>query len=88
MGERRNVISSRLGQSVENVSIIEATISAGEGPANPMSMTVVLGERNKGMNGINTAVASRHVKVFRPGSKGVLRVRCCNTERTSGGRES
>jgi len=51
-------------------------------------MAEILGERNKGMNGINTAVASRHVKAFRPGSKGVLRVRCCNTERTSGGRGS
>ena len=88
-GRGRKLISWRLGHSVEKVAIIEAIISEGGSRVNLVNLTlmiVVLGERNEGINGTNVAVASRQTKAFRPGSKGALRVRCCRTERTLGGR--
>ena len=49
-----------------------------------ITITVVLWERNVEMTGVNAVVTPQHMKVFRPGSRGVLRVRCCSTDKTFG----
>ena len=53
---------------------IEAAIDAGRLGTKPRSTEVVLGERSKGMNGIDHPPISLKTRVFRFGSKGLLMV--------------
>jgi len=87
LGRERRLICSRLGHIDGNVVIIEAMVKIGgltRNLRNSMSILVVLWEGNKERKGMNAGVTSRHTKVFRFGSKGALRVRCCSTASTSG----
>jgi len=83
LGSSLRVIVSRSGHSVENLLIIGAVTIMGERRTDVMWISVVLGERNKGMKGINVSVASSHSKVLSLGSKGTLTVRSCSARRTS-----
>lgn len=73
--------------SVGRVINIEAIIAVGKSgrscPVNAISMSVVRGDRNKEMNGMNSPVVDHKSRDFRFGSKGSLVVRSCRTERTS-----
>ena len=76
-------IHSRLGHSFENLLIAGATTTAGRSSANPMSMSVVLGERNKCMEGMSVSVASTHSNSLTLGNQGSLAVWSCTASRIS-----
>ena len=63
LGNSWRVMSCKFGHSVGMVVTIEATIALGRSDLlNAMSITVVLGERNKDMKGMNCPVANRNRK--------------------------
>jgi len=77
-------MSCKLGHRVGRVVIIEATNAIGRPDVgNMMRMAVVLGERNKRTNGMNTSVVCNKLRVFRFGNKGPSSVQSCRTESTS-----
>ena len=53
LGREMRLIDRKLGHSFGNVVRIDATVTFGGLDKNLRSMEVVLGERNKGMNGMN-----------------------------------
>jgi len=77
-----------LGHRVGKVVTIEATIASGRLDSNLRRMEVVLGERNKGMNGIDGPLTPHISRVFRFGNKGSLIVRSWITDKTSRDRVS
>ena len=85
-------MDSKLGHIVGKVATIETTIASGRvDPPNEMSMTVVLGERSEGTNGMSSQMASTNLRVFKFGSKGssmLLIAQSCTTENIFGGRSS
>ena len=87
-GRESRRIVCMLGHSVGKVVIIEATIASGRLDSNLRKMEVVLGERNKGMNGIDEAPTPHISRVFRFGNKGSLMVRSWITDKTSRDRMS
>ena len=80
------MIARKLGQIVGKVVIIEATVAFGRSgqsrSLNLRIMSVVFGEMNKGMSGINDLSISHRWRVFRFGSKGLLMMESRMTERT------
>jgi hypothetical protein len=77
LGRERRRISCRLGHRVGKVVIIEAVIALGRLDTNPMLMTVVLGERNKGRDWMNSPVTGHKRRVFRFGNKGSWMAQSC-----------
>ena len=61
-----------LGHNVENRAIVDATITVGAFAVNSMGISMVLEERNKGINGMNASETALHSKVTGLGSKGSL----------------
>jgi len=43
-------------------------------------MRVIAGERNRGMNGTEAPSITNKLRVFRFGSKGSLKLKCCKTK--------
>ena len=73
LGRGERLISPRLGHSVGNVEMIEATITLGGlVSTNSMAMESVLEERNKGMNGMYSPVIPRNRRDRRFAKKGSL----------------
>ena len=87
LGRVSRVINCKLGHSAEKVMIVEATIASGKSDSKLRVTEVILGERNKEMNGINDSSISNKWRVFRFGSKGPLMVQSWMTEKTSKDRE-
>ena len=84
LGRGKRLIACKSGHSVGKVVTIEATIAIGESDEKLRSMQVVLGERNKGMNGIHDPAISPQLRAFRFGNKGSLMVQSCMSDKTSG----
>ena len=82
------MMDSRLGHSVGSLLTMDATATLGGFEANPIVISVVSGERKKGMKGISASVASSHSNVFSFGRKGLLAVRSCRARKTSGATSS
>lgn len=81
----------KFGHSDGKAVIIDAVVAMWRArPENIRSMVVVLVERNKGMNGMDSSgtVISHNLRVREFGSKGPLRARNCRTERTCEDRRS
>ena len=88
LGELKRTTSCKLGHSLGKVVIAEAIVTSGMLNSNERRTELVLGERNKGMNGINHPCISVDVRVFKFGSKCSFMVQSCMTENVSGDRES
>ena len=85
LGSQRRVIFRKLGQSAGNAVIIEAIIAISKsGKMSAMAMAVVLGERNKGVKGMNSPVMGHNSRVSRFGKRGSSMAQSCRTESTSG----
>jgi len=77
-------MSCKLGHSVGRVVKTEATITRGALDAsNVMTIPMIPGERNRGMNGMNAAVMEYNWSILRFGNKGSLIVRSCRTQNMS-----
>lgn len=86
-GKPRREIRRRSRQILgreETIEDIGNMAGLGSTLENLISIVVVAWERSKEMKGVNAMVKSRHWRVLRPGSNGVVRVWCCSTERASG----
>ena len=79
LGRRWRVISCKLEHRVGKVVITKASIAIGMmlGLTNRTLRTVALGERNKGMNGMNSPVGHRVSKIPKFGNKGSLMTQSC-----------
>ena len=84
LGREQRVIACKSGHSVGKIVTIEATIVLGGSNSNPRWMEVVLGERNKGMDGINVPLIPHKERNFRFGNKRSFMVQSWVAERTSG----
>jgi len=88
LGRVRRTIACKSGHIVGKVVITEATVAAGRLGSNARKTEVVLGERNKEMNGVNHSCIPANLRIFRFGNKGSLMVQICMTEKTWADRES
>lgn len=81
----RNLRVRRLmrGQSVGNLGIVNAAITVGKLGVNEMRISVVFGERKRGINGVKSLVAFIHSKTSSLGNKGSSPARDCSANRTS-----
>jgi hypothetical protein len=88
-GRREREIVCKFGHNAGKVVTNEATNTGlgGSFPQNSMLMAVVLGERNKWMNGMNSPVVAHNLRDFRFGNKGLFTARDCKTAKTSGDEE-
>ena len=81
LGRTGRLISCKLGHSVGRVATVEVTIAVNTEKVRKME--VILGERNKEMNGINGSSILNKEREFRLGRRGSLMGRDCRTEKTS-----
>ena len=84
LGSPGKMINCKLGHNVGRVVIIRATIAMEELDLNLRWMKVVLGEMNKGMNGISESPIPHQPRISRFGNKGSLMAQSCMAEKTSG----
>ena len=85
----RRVMFCKSGHSVGKAVITGTTIApGGSDRKNLTSMKVVLGDRNKGMDGINSAATLHNSRILRFGNNGSLVACGCRIENTSEDRTS
>lgn len=82
-GSGWRVIICKLGHRVGKVSIMEATIALEGVGLNPTRIEVVLGESDKGTNGMSGSPILQKQRDFRFGKKGSLMFRSRMAERSS-----
>ena len=84
LGVKLKTISCKSGHNIGKAATIGATTAAGESDRlNLILMMAVLGERNKGISGMDFPSTDHNSRVFRFGKKGSLMAQSCRIEKTS-----